>query len=283
MRLVHENARSDASNLVKLLAEEPAQTFMRLHAEVLNEAFKVTPMTDIMRDRLEHSDLVFSGFKTFHEMHESLPSLLNDDGTRKPFNRFLDDVREVDRRYNRDYLKSEYNFVVASGSMAAKWEDFNNDSDSMLQYRTVGDDRVRDEHRAIDGVTLPKDSPFWDENYPPNGWGCRCDVVEVLSDKYPKSDEARAIELGREATSGKHAVMFRFNAGKQRAAFPPYNPYTIPKCKTCPRRTQLCWLPEPSEILASKAQPATPAAPEIPQNELCAACLQLRHTIGKQK
>lgn len=47
-------------------------------------------------------------------------------------------------------------------------------------YYTVGDSRVREEHELIDNVTLPKDHPFWLNNYPPNGWNCRCQVVPLF-------------------------------------------------------------------------------------------------------
>lgn len=47
-------------------------------------------------------------------------------------------------------------------------------------YITVGDDRVREEHDAIDNVTLPKNHPFWEVNMPPNGWNCRCQVVPLF-------------------------------------------------------------------------------------------------------
>ena len=39
-------------------------------------------------------------------------------------------------------------------------------------YVTVGDDRVRPEHAALDGTTAPKDDPIWNTIYPPNGWAC---------------------------------------------------------------------------------------------------------------
>lgn len=52
-------------------------------------------------------------------------------------------------------------------------------------YVTVGDDRVRDEHAELDGVTLPKDDPFWLRNYPPNGWNCRCSVIPVFEPAKP--------------------------------------------------------------------------------------------------
>lgn len=47
------------------------------------------------------------------------------------------------------------------------------------QYRTVGDDRVRPEHAALDGLVYRKDSGFWNTWYPPNGFNCRCTVVEL--------------------------------------------------------------------------------------------------------
>ncbi len=47
------------------------------------------------------------------------------------------------------------------------------------QYVTVGDEKVRDTHRALDGIILPADSPFWRDHYPPWDWGCRCQVVPV--------------------------------------------------------------------------------------------------------
>lgn len=50
-------------------------------------------------------------------------------------------------------------------------------------YYTVGDDRVREEHAALDGVTLPKDHPLWASIWPPNGWNCRCQVVPVFSER----------------------------------------------------------------------------------------------------
>jgi SPP1 gp7 family putative phage head morphogenesis protein len=47
-------------------------------------------------------------------------------------------------------------------------------------YRTIGDNRVREEHAKLEGVTLPKDDPFWQKFYPPNGWSCRCTVIAVF-------------------------------------------------------------------------------------------------------
>lgn len=46
-------------------------------------------------------------------------------------------------------------------------------------YVTVGDDRVRPEHAALEGLTRTKDDPIWSSLWPPNGWNCRCQLVSL--------------------------------------------------------------------------------------------------------
>jgi len=47
-------------------------------------------------------------------------------------------------------------------------------------YVTAGDDRVRPEHVGLDGTTLPKEDPMWGSITPPNGWACRCQLIDVF-------------------------------------------------------------------------------------------------------
>jgi len=48
-----------------------------------------------------------------------------------------------------------------------------------MVYRTVGDPRVRESHRALNGFAAQRDHPAWQSIYPPNGFNCRC-RVEIL-------------------------------------------------------------------------------------------------------
>lgn len=48
------------------------------------------------------------------------------------------------------------------------------------RYVTTGDDRVRPTHKLLDGVTLPKEHPFWQTFYPPNGFNCRCQAIPLF-------------------------------------------------------------------------------------------------------
>lgn len=51
-----------------------------------------------------------------------------------------------------------------------------------LMYDAVDDGRTRSEHAAQDNKVYPVTSPFWDEWHPPNGWNCRCGVVQLSAD-----------------------------------------------------------------------------------------------------
>ncbi len=247
---------------VELVADPAVQEFVGAHASVLDSAFEQVGMTDAMRRRLTRSNYIFSGMKAFHELHEAFPSLLDENGNRKSFDRFLNDVRSIDATYNENYLRAEYNFVSASAEMAARWESFMKDGDRYnLQYRTQRDDKVRPEHAALDRVTLPMSDSFWEEFYPPNGWNCRCTVVQVLKSKYPETPHDEAMRLGDAALQRDKKGIFRFNAGKEGKSVPDYNPYTIRKCSTCP---------------IAKGGKSNKLAAFIPDNEVCKACVLVR-------
>lgn len=114
---------------IDILTEQPAQDFINAHAAALDSSFQQVSMSEAMRQRLQRSDYIFSGIKTFHELNEAFPSLLDSNGNRKPFEQFLNDVQKIDQTYNQNYLRAEYNFVHASATMAAKWEEFQEDGD----------------------------------------------------------------------------------------------------------------------------------------------------------
>lgn len=52
-----------------------------------------------------------------------------------------------------------------------------------LMYDAVNDNRTRPQHRAWDGTVLPVDDEFWVTHYPPNGYNCRCTVVQMGGDE----------------------------------------------------------------------------------------------------
>lgn len=49
-------------------------------------------------------------------------------------------------------------------------------------YSAILDGATRPSHQKLHGTILPKTHPFWDINYPPNDWNCRC-TVRVYTQK----------------------------------------------------------------------------------------------------
>lgn len=261
MKAVYKTEGAQLS--IDILSTPQVRKFIESHASALDSSFERVKMSDAMRKRLHRSDFIFSGIKTFHELNEAFPSLIDENGDRKSFERFLNDVRSIDQTYNENYLRAEYNFVTASAEMAAKWEGFMQDGDRYnLQYRTQKDDKVRPEHAALDGVTLPPSDKFWEEFYPPNGWNCRCTVVQVRKSKYPATSHDEAMRLGDVALQRDSKGIFRFNPGLEQKTVPDYNPYTIRRCRDC-------------DIAKGKG---SKFARFVPDNELCQACVTLHQS-----
>ena len=124
---------------------------------------------------------VFSAFKNHANILELTESLTKPDGSRLPFSEFKKLAKPISEKYYDAWLKAEYNYAVRASSSAAQWQKFI-DNKSLLEYKTIGDGRVRDEHRKLHGTILPADHPFWTIYYPPNGWNCRCFVRQRPSD-----------------------------------------------------------------------------------------------------
>ena len=211
-----------------MMEEEPVADMVRETYRIIRKAMDAGVADNVipaaMARKLDNSAFLFSGFKTAQELKEASLLLREKDGTVKGFSRFLTDIRRIDANYNVRYLEAEYNFAVSSAQMAASWAEVSQDGDRYdLQYRTAGDDHVREEHRALNGVTLPPSNDFWRYYYPPNGWNCRCTAVQVRKGKYPTSDAGQAMEAGRRTTDTPKNV-FPFQPRYRRTAFPAKTP-----------------------------------------------------------
>jgi len=185
-----------------------------------------------MVEKLKNDVFVFSGCKTHIQLKELAGFLITPEGKVNSWHEFSRQAKGIYQEYNENYLKAEYVFATSSAQMASKWDDVSKDGDRYnLQYRTAGDNKVRDSHAVLRGTTLPASDSFWDSYYPPNGWRCRCTAVQVLKDKYPEDNSVDKIKLADQVTTqidskGRdRGAMFRFNPGKQQVIFPPNHPY----------------------------------------------------------
>ena len=84
------------------------------------------------------------------------------------------------------------------------------------EYSAVNDDRTRETHAAMDGTKLPKDDSFWLENYPPNGWNCRCIAIPITNENQPAEDvrPPETIEVGGDTVPVQADPGFDFHPGR---------------------------------------------------------------------
>lgn len=121
----------------------------------------------------------FSHAKSLVQMKE-LSNLVTDRDYIRSFGEFETEAAKISGRYNRTYLRTEYNTVVASGQMGRKYLETQADKDvfPLLRWSSVNDERTRPDHARMDGITLPADHSFWKSHWPPIDHQCRCDVEQ---------------------------------------------------------------------------------------------------------
>jgi hypothetical protein len=224
---LHANGSYTPEDLAKTAAYK---NLIKETSQIFESAITDNDVPEQMSKSLKEDVFIFSGLKTHAQLLEASKLLLTDEGKIKSFSAFSKDVQSIKENYNQNYLEAEYQFAVSSAQSAGNWASISSDYD--LQYRTAGDDRVRDSHDKLRDITLAADDAFWISYYPPNGWRCRCLAIQVRKGKYDVSDSKKAISEGEKATSqigkdGKNKLeIFRFNPGIQRVVFPPEHPYT---------------------------------------------------------
>ncbi len=158
---------------------------------------------------------IFSAFKNHHFVLDVIDQLTDGNGNIRSFSKFKEIVQGISDNYNKNWLLAEYDTAIGTGQMARKWKEIERDSDILpfLRYDTVGDGRVRPDHKILEGVTLRYDDPFWDVYYPPNGWRCRCSVQQVTGPQKSPDDTPEVPKA------------FRHNAGKTGQLYTRDHPY----------------------------------------------------------
>ena len=208
-------------------AEDMIKETALIFEKALNEGLSLSPFKpdQAFTEKLTKSVWVFSGFKTERQLKDISGMLIGPDGKLKAFNKFRDDVLNIHENYNVNWLNTEYNQAVSASQTAVQWKQFEEAGNKYyLQYRTAGDERVRSSHAVLNKITLPINDSFWNEHYPPNGWGCRCLVKQVLKSQHEETSQEDVKSSTDGFFKGKEKI-FAYNPGKQTALFPEKHPY----------------------------------------------------------
>lgn len=177
-----------------------------------------TPDVDMLH-RLTSDVWSFSAAKNWQQMRDLTLALKDENGNLREFSAFKEAAQSICSKYNENWLQTEYNMSVASSQNAARWVQFKADEQTIpfLKYQTVGDAHVRVTHAALDGITRKVSDSFWNTHYPPNGWNCRCEVIQSPGTKTGTSTIPNV----------PIPEIFRTNLAQTGLIFPKNHPYYI--------------------------------------------------------
>lgn len=115
----------------------------------------------------------------------------------KNYNEFLQASRTLLDDYNANYMQTEYNTATSTAIGASRYYELQSMSEELpyWEYRSAGDDRVREAHSKLNRMIFRADDDIWDTIYPPNGWNCRCEVIAHAD-----------IPKGQRLNQGKEAI-----------------------------------------------------------------------------
>lgn len=156
--------------------------------EIMHDAhkktFTIAKMTDLdlLKDMQNSLAQAFKDGTPFEEWKQSVKPMLAKKG-------WLGKIKVKDPKSGEEKeiyvgnrrLKTIYDTNMRTAYAKARYESQMKSSGEYFRYTAVLDSKTRPAHRRLHGTTLPKTDKFWDTNYPPNGWNCRC-KVQVLTE-----------------------------------------------------------------------------------------------------
>jgi SPP1 gp7 family putative phage head morphogenesis protein len=165
-----------------------------------NAAVEYGTPDNVARTMMEVNIHRFGFDKTISQVMELNLALRESSG----FNDFRKRAAWICKNYNRNYLRTEYDTAISVGQNAAAWNRFKREQNlyPYLKYQTAGDSRVRPKHAALDGKIFAVNDTSWRGIYPPNGYRCRCEMLQLSRDEVNPVDvfggEQAKAALGRE-------------------------------------------------------------------------------------
>lgn len=155
-----------------------------LHAEH-DAAFTVAKMLDVdlLRDVRDAVDAALSSGQTFADFRRGIEPLLMERGwwgKADMLDPLTGEVKPVQLGSVRR-LETIFRTNLRTAYAAGHWSSIVEHADEApyLLYDAILDGRTRPAHRAWDGKVLRVDDPWLKTHTPPNGWNCRCSLIQL--------------------------------------------------------------------------------------------------------
>lgn len=163
----------------------PTFSYLDMFHRAHSDAFTVAGVTrlDVLQDIRELIDDAIANGATFADFRKGMKERLSAKGWWQPVevtDEATGETKTVDLSSSRR-LRTIFDTNLRMSYAAGQWKRIQRTKKALpfLCYKTVGDGRVRPQHRAWHNVVLPVDHPWWDTHFPPCDWSCRCQVVQM--------------------------------------------------------------------------------------------------------
>lgn len=178
----------DAAEYFRAKGLRPSFNFADMMGEEHATAFTVAKMMDmdLLLDVQKSLDEAISNGVLFRDWAEDIIPMLQEKGWwgRKEMRDPITGKVIVAQLGSPRRLETIFRTNLQTAYSAGKWQQIMDQADiaPYLMYDAVDDFRTRAQHKAWDNKVLPVTDKFWQSHYPPNGWGCRCGVIQLSDD-----------------------------------------------------------------------------------------------------
>lgn len=161
-------------------------------------------------NELKHNAAVFSAFKNHKQTAEMVDALTDEKGNLRSRYEFKKAVKDIDAKYNQNWLDSERNLAVKAARSAADWKEYERTKDLFpnIEYMASRAANPRQVHKKYYSLIKPIDDPIWDLILPPNGWGCECWTRKSNADVSAENPQPPQPIAGIVGNAGKTAQLF---------------------------------------------------------------------------
>lgn len=138
---------------------------------------------DILADIREAVDAAIADGSTFAAFQQRLEPVLRRKGWwgRREMVDPKTGIRRIIQLGSPRRLRTIFDTNLRTSTARGLWERIERTRDWMpyLRYVATLDSRTRPDHAQWHGTVLPVDHPWWRTHFPPNGWHCRCTVMQL--------------------------------------------------------------------------------------------------------
>ncbi len=171
--------------------------YNELKKEAHHKAFTVAKVTriDLLHDIFNSIDKAMNEGLGFKEWQKNIKSTLEAKGwwgEKDIVNPTTGEIKtiKIDSRRLRNIYKTN---MRVSYAQARYKEQMKLPLSKLFVYKSALLENTREEHEKLHNTVLPRDDIFWSTNYPPNGWGCVCNVL-AISEKEAKKRGYRILK-----------------------------------------------------------------------------------------